>query len=179
MEGVIDFSKSKSEFITDLDKLLLQAVKLRAVIPLPVHEARGVDASGIMSLILSSIDCSSCNAKCCHENHGTPIPVMEFEKNLILSKYGISLPDIGGHWWGIRTPCPLLSGDKCICYSERPMVCRFYPLQPGMANDGYGVMYSLDSICPQAPILARKIYIITYELRENQEHLMLQTRRMS
>lgn len=171
MRSVIDFRLPRGEFVSSVKETLTEAARTGCVIPLPIHAKRDYDSPGIIASILSHIDCSKCDARCCRSNHGdTPIPVFQFEYDFILSKYGIKLPLLEPGVYGITPPCPLLVNGKCSCYTERPTACRFYPMQHG-GSDQKGELLSLDSVCPQSISIAVSIYLVTYELRENEERL--------
>ena len=85
--------------------------------------------------LLPLIDCVlDCPALCCKESH--PITVQEYEVERIAKRLEMrsgklkrSLEPIGEWLWTLPRPCCFLKDNRCSIYEDRPVVCKYYPLQ--------------------------------------------------
>ena len=96
------------------------------------------------------IDCTQC-ANCCRSLH------IEFKKSelyTIASTLGQSMETFQKQSMSegsVNPPCPMLNGNLCSIYQNRPDICRSYPHleQPEFTSRLMGVIGNL-AICPIA-----------------------------
>ena len=128
-------------------------------IPVPV----ALDLAAIM-LFQSGVRCGSCNL-CCREVKEADL--LKDELRALQSKYGTG----GFTDTGLKFPCRFLDGaGKCTIYTERPVVCMIYPIQPSAASSA-GALMAVDSQCPQAREIALKLYMIAWDFRNKRENV--------
>ena len=179
MQFEIDWGLQEAEFRGQIEKLINTARKTEIVFPLPCHiEASGIE---IMALVLSQINCSDCDARCCRTSKFAEfgIPLLDTEYQVLverigeekLSKMGMRL--IGNNRY-MPTPCPFLHKNLCSIYDIRPFACINYPLdQPGVDNGGE-TMVSLDPSCPEAKRIIKRAYLTFWKLLHKMEEVSSQ-----
>lgn len=179
MKYVIDWTLDRSSFRRLIDGLIETAVKEGKVIPLPLEIRPGSTFINLAVTILSQVDCSGCDARCCRANQdGTPISITlasyrVLERKLGKSRLRNSGVKVAGQQCYFPIPCPFLYENRCTIYPHRPFVCIFYPLSdPGEDSSG-GPLLSLESRCPEARRIARQVYMCAWELRGKLNELKL------
>ena len=102
--------------------------------------------------LLPLIRCEAGCAKCCEACH--PIAVQENEIERIGHRVGVPPHYLKGTWkkieerlWTLPQPCPFLKDDRCEIYAERPVVCKYYPLQRVTRNDGLELVGVTIGLC--------------------------------
>ena len=88
-----------------------------------------------------------------------------------LTKMGIKLAGNTGY---IPTPCPFLHKHVCSIYDIRPFVCITYPLDQSAVDNEDLQMVSLDSFCPEARRIAKRIYMTYWKLYHKMREVMPQ-----
>jgi Fe-S-cluster containining protein len=103
--------------------------------------------------VSAEIDCTEC-ASCCRELS----PVLK-PKDIERLAWRLQVPnpefrashlrEDGEGFVFARTPCPLLDGNRCSCYRDRPKDCRSYPHlhKKDMTTRLLGVLENV-SVCP-------------------------------
>lgn len=165
---LIDWELNQHSFRRQVREMTKQAQERGKVIPLPFVLYPGQPSLDLVSVILSQVNCDGCDAPCCKSNPGgerTQIVPPEYKR--LAAKYGDKvLP--GDNGYGILPmPCPFLDkNNRCSIYPERPLVCVFYPWQPGGSNQNAEPMIALASGCPEARRLARSIYMTVWRMKQ-------------
>jgi Fe-S-cluster containining protein len=116
------------------------------------HAPDGIDGvvKALSQKYFALIDCTQC-ANCCRSLH------IEFEKSelyTIASTLGQSVETFQKQSMSegsVNPPCPMLNGNLCSIYQNRPDVCRSYPHweQPEFTSRLIGVIGNI-AICPIA-----------------------------
>ena len=169
MQFEMNLKLPEAEFRKQIDNLINNARKAETVLPLPCH----IDGAPmeIAALILSQIDCSDCDARCCRSPKYAEfgIPFLSTEYLALVDRIGveklakIDIKLIGNSRY-MPTPCPFLHKKTCSIYDIRPVVCVLYPFDPS-AVDGQGdIMVSLDPLCPEARRIAKRAYSMLWKL---------------
>lgn len=162
MEGArfeLNWRVSKRNFKGQVNDLVKFCQENGKVIPLPIF-ARGVAAINILAALLCQVNCDKCDAPCCRSNpDGSPMEVLPPELPR-LKKLGLK----GGT---VPWPCPFLKDERCSIYSDRPLVCVFYPFQPGGTDAGGNDIISLASSCPESRRVARNYLMMEWRLRNS------------
>ena len=109
------------------------------------------------SLLNDLFDCTTCGL-CCMDFDDLPIYASEVEE--LASHLGLDKQDFkkrftkdyfkseGLETSSFRTPCRFLEDRKCMIYSHRPFICRFYPLVVNISTNE--AVLSGIYFCPQA-----------------------------
>lgn len=105
--------------------------------------------------VRQQIDCTQC-AKCCES--ATEVGADDIRR--LAKRLGKSEAEFRAAFVGdddpeepgvlsLKSPCPLLDGNKCSCYEDRPAVCREFPHldKPDMRMRLLGVVENA-SYCP-------------------------------
>jgi Fe-S-cluster containining protein len=112
------------------------------------------DIDGIVKALsqkyFALIDCTQC-ANCCRTLH---IEFKQSELHTIASTLGQSIETFQKQSMSegsVNPPCPMLNGNLCSIYQNRPDICRSYPHweQPEFTSRLMGVIGNL-AICPIA-----------------------------
>lgn len=153
----LDWSLSESEFRNSIMVLIAKHLEQGKVIPLPV--AGDMDT---LQLMLAAIHCNNCSAQCCKAGKDDIVSLTRKEFDYLVGKYG-SDGMVDAKECGIKMPCRFLfSGDSCSIYADRPLVCMFYPMQPGGKINSQEVL-AVASSCPQARAYALQVYMRLWE----------------
>ena len=169
MQFAINWELPEVEFRHQIETLIRNARKSKIVIPLPCH----INDPGLklMALVLSQVNCDGCDAPCCRSpefaEFGIPLLGTEYQALVKrigmdkLTKMGIKLAGNTGY---IPTPCPFLHKNLCSIYDIRPFACVNYPIDQSAVDDEGLKIVSLDSYCPEARRIAKRIYITYWKL---------------
>ena len=179
MQFEIDLALPEAEFRKQIEKLINTARKTETVFPLPCH----IECSGIetMALVLSQINCSNCDARCCRTARFAEfgIPLLDTEYRVLEERIGteklakISMKLIGNNRY-MPTPCPFLNKNQCSIYDIRPFACINYPIdQSGVDNSGEK-MVSLDPLCPEARRITKRAYLTYWKILHKMEEVSSQ-----
>ena len=172
----INYELDQGEFKNSIRRMIREAIKSKAVLPLPIY-LNSDNASNIITSIISQVNCDGCNAPCCKSNpNGEPLDMAlpEYE-NLsgilgkeVLSNKGIKLV---GNWAKVPMPCPFLKNDKCSIYQHRPLVCILYPLEkPSTDQSGRSVL-SLAAVCPEARRMVKAAHMYYWRIIRKMDEL--------
>ena len=101
------------------------------------------------SLTFSS--CDGCPSRCCDGREGTIFSQLILDDFEIVSKHFPILFTFGEMGYlkanilfsDGKSFCPYIVNNQCSIYSERPSICRVYPLSPNIDNKIY-----IDDSCP-------------------------------
>jgi Fe-S-cluster containining protein len=103
--------------------------------------------------VSAEIECTEC-ARCCRELRPVlkPKDIERLARRLQVPNpefRASHLREDGEGFVFARTPCPLLDGNRCSCYRDRPKVCRSYPHlhKKDMTTRLFGVLENA-SVCP-------------------------------
>ncbi len=156
-EATINWDLSRREFADSLKRLFADLQQHHAAIPLSIAADIGA-----VTCLLAGIDCKGCPGLCC----------TRASKHVSLSPdeathLGIKgTPDDHGQV-ALSLPCKFLKKGQCSVYSERPVACKFYPVQfggSGQGTSGQQVIIGLDSLCPESARIALRVYLTSYDL---------------
>ena len=92
---------------------------------------------------------TNCDAKCCKNG------ALHFTEDLPLFAGHLTKSETG--FFELNLPCPLLEGKVCSHYSERPQICRDFPLMLR------GKTVLIASFCPATALMTD----LTVTLKEN------------
>jgi Fe-S-cluster containining protein len=161
----INWLAPRQEFQQSILDMVETCRKNDSVISVPIEMHPGSEFLNDLSLILSMIECSACDALCCRTNHGTQgIPLTDKEAAWLEKDFSIQSTCIAVGFKQMDVPCKLLNRNRCAIYQSRPQVCCVYPFQPGGRDAAGQELFALDSQCPSARTVAVKIYLRKYEI---------------
>ena len=164
LKYVIDWDLDEGPFRRLIQDLLHQTKRLGKVVPLPIRPAPGLGRE-LLILLVSGVRCEGCNAACCRIPDKDPeISVLPPEYEQLSAKYGPQHFIKSSDGYALPMPCPFLKGNRCSIYADRPLVCLFYPFQPG-AHDEAHVLFAVSSSCPEGRRIAREVYFTSWQLR--------------
>ena len=116
------------------------------------HAPRNIDSlvKTLSRKYFALIDCTQC-ANCCRSLH---VEFKESELLTIAKTLGQSIEEFRKKSMSedtVNPPCPMLNGNLCAIYENRPDVCRSYPHleQPHFTARLMGVLANV-AICPIA-----------------------------
>ena len=138
------------------------------VLTLPLFPESGNWAVELLTVILAQVNCDGCEAPCCRYNpQGDDLPLMSPEYQKLKAKYGDEYLRAQGEKYFIKMPCGFLENNRCTIYPDRPLVCVFYPLNPGGTELLSGKeAVSLESRCPEARRLTKAIYMTLWRIKQ-------------
>ena len=169
MQFEINFNLPEAEFRKHIENFISNARKTESVLPLPCHIGDyGIE---IAALVLSQVNCTACDARCCRmpiiAEFG--IPFLDTEYRVLEERVGaeklakIAVKSIGNNKY-MPTPCPFLRKNMCSIYDIRPIVCVNYPLDQ-FGEDNLGEkMVGLDPVCPEARRITKHVYLTFWKL---------------
>jgi Fe-S-cluster containining protein len=179
MQFAINWDLPEAEFRRQIETLIRNARKSKIVIPLPCHI--GDFGLELMALVLSQVNCDGCDAPCCHSpeyaEFGIPLLGTEYQALVErigmdeVTKIGIKLVDNTGY---IPTPCPFLRKKLCSIYDIRPIACVNYPVDRSAVDSEGSKIVSLDSLCPEARRIAKRIYMTYWTLINKRQEVLSQ-----
>lgn len=151
---------------SNVERLIGEAVEHGTVLCLPINVLPGKPYLDMLTLILSQVHCSVCDAPCCRGNpRGIPFDLPPSEYERLSKKYGSQHFILGGDGDAIiPMPCPFLEGGKCSIYEDRPSMCVLYPVQPGGTDENSKTL-SLAPTCPEARRITRQVYTSAWWIR--------------
>jgi Fe-S-cluster containining protein len=169
MQFEINWGLPEVEFRHQIEALIRNARKSKMVIPLPCHITDpGLE---LMALVLSQVNCDGCDAPCCRspEYAEFGIPLLSTEYQALVDRIGVDelakmAIKLVGNIRYIPTPCPFLRKNLCSIYDNRPFICVQYPINQSAVDDEGLQMVSLDSYCPEARRIAKRIYMTYWKL---------------
>jgi Fe-S-cluster containining protein len=179
MKFAIDWELLEAEFRNQIEALIRSARKSEIVIPLPCHITG--DGLELAALVLSQVNCDGCDAPCCRSpkfaEFGIPLLGTEYQALVErmgkekLIKMGVKLSGKTGY---MPTPCPFLRKNACSIYDIRPFSCVFYPIdRSAVDEEGFGIV-ALDSQCPEARRIAKRVYMTYRKLRQKGPEVIAQ-----
>lgn len=179
MQFEIDFGLPEVEFRRQIETLIRNARKSEIVLPLPCHiTGHGIE---LMALVLSQVNCDGCDAPCCRSpkfaEFGIPLLGTEYQALVErvgkdkLTKMGVKL--VGKSWY-IPTPCPFLRKKLCSIYNIRPIACVNYPVDRSALDEEGFKMVGLDSLCPEARRIAKRVYMTYWKLQQKESEVLAQ-----
>ena len=157
----------QNQFKEQVRQMIAMARKGNNVLTLPISPS----LESIL-LILSQVNCDGCDAICCRVSPPEGMVAMTpSEYKLLREKYGdegMVSTLLGG---AIRMPCRFLKNKYCSIYSERPLSCILFPIQPGGA---YGASFysqkiealSVSSYWPEGRRIARAGYMTIWQIKQ-------------
>ncbi len=168
----IDWDAKEDAFGANIDSLISITTDNKKIIPLPIAVVKGEQFLEVVTAITMQVDCDGCDAQCCRTNpDGSNISMARTDYRQLRKVFDQKeLYDMGirnrGDECLFPSPCPFLHGQRCSIYSMRPLICVMYPVsQP--ATDGSGnPMLAVESSCPEARRIAKKMYITMWLLRK-------------
>jgi Fe-S-cluster containining protein len=163
---LINWELDQPAFRQQIKELINDCRKNGKVIPLPFVMYGAQSSLDMITVINSQVNCDNCSAPCCKANpNGEPTQLLPGEYERLLLKYGDSHFIQKSKEALLKTPCPFLKKDRCIIYPDRPLVCVFYPFQPGAINGNGEEVMALASSCPEARRIARSAYMSAWRIR--------------
>jgi Fe-S-cluster containining protein len=166
LDWAIDWWLPKDDFRRLISDMIKEAIAGGKVLALPVKILPGEVYGNYLALLLSQVHCGACDAPCCRQNpNGEPTTLLALEYRRLVKKYGAEnfiLKDGQGF---IPMPCPFLKSNRCTIYEDRPLVCVFFPFQPGATNEEGKGMMALASICPEARRITMNVYMAAWWIR--------------
>jgi Fe-S-cluster containining protein len=179
MQFSINWDLPEVEFRHLVEGLILDARKNSTVIPLPCR----INNNGLelQTLLLSQVNCDGCDARCCRSPDFAEfgVPFMDTEYQALVKRIGadklnnMAIKSVGRTRY-IPTPCPFLHKKQCSIYDIRPFICVIYPLDYSAIDDEGSKMMSLDSFCPEARRIAKRIYMTHWKLLKKEPEVMSQ-----
>jgi Fe-S-cluster containining protein len=169
LEFKIDFTLPEADFRKQIDEVIHASTKAEVLLPLPCHVDE--ESMEFAALILTQLDCTSCDARCCRTTKLAKfgIPFWETEYELLAKRIGaqklaaIPVRSIGKNKY-MPTPCPFLRKNSCSVHDIRPWVCIYYPIDPSGADvDGHKLL-TVDPQCPEARRIAKRTYLMLWRL---------------
>jgi Fe-S-cluster containining protein len=163
---VIDWWMPIDEFRRSIDDMIRRAAADRKVLALPIKMHSGQIYHDFLTLLLSQVHCGTCSAPCCRKNpHDEPFTLLPQEFNRLARRYGREHFVMDNGVGSIPMPCPFLNNSKCTIYHDRPIICVFYPFQPGATDETGSKMIALASDCPEARRITRQVYISAWWIK--------------
>lgn len=164
----IKWDLPEKDFRKSVDDLIARCKAEGKVLALDIAIGNRQSFLDALTLLLSQVDCGGCDAPCCRSNpDGLPMQIGPNEAARLRWYFKDERQlDFSGDWPTLSMPCPLLEDSSCMIYSERPMVCVFYPFNPGATDDQGKDVIALDSRCPEARRIIRKAYLTQWKLRQ-------------
>lgn len=179
MQVEINLNVPEAEFRKQVDDIINNARKNETTLPFPCHLGeKGIE---IMALILSQIDCTGCDARCCKTMKIAEfgIPFLKTELEVLakrvgeekLAKMGVKSTEKNAY---LPIPCPLLVKNTCSIYDIRPFICIEFPIiQTGEDNFGEKVI-GLAGSCPEARRITKRIYLNLWKLQNKMREVISQ-----
>jgi Fe-S-cluster containining protein len=168
LKFVINWDLDRQAFQDQVRDMIKQCLDESNVIVLPVEIVRGEVFVEQLSVILAQVNCGDC-CRCCKTSFdGGPISIVSNEYRYLAQKYGESNFKQSDGETFLPYPCPFLKSGRCSIYPDRPLVCVFFPFQPG-GRSGLNAelnVIALASGCPEARRIARAIYMTQWRLRK-------------
>ena len=168
----IDWDVDRATFEANINSLISLATDNKKILPLPIAIVKGEPFLEMVIAITMQVDCNGCNAHCCRTNpDGSNISMAWSDYDQLRLKHteeelhnkGIY---IRGATCVFPSPCPFLMVNTCRIYDDRPFICIMYPIS-NPARDGTGApMLAVESSCPEARRIARKLYMDMWLLRK-------------
>lgn len=168
----INWDLDRTGFCAQVERIIEQSGSNGSVLPLPLSLSKGMSGVELVAAVQANIDCSKCNALCCREDGvRNYVALMPNEVRHLRSAYPEIMKRVGQEPQNgvsrLYQPCPFLKDNRCIIYDRRPLVCRFYPFQFGALTRDNRPMAAVSPNCPEARRIARKIYLVAWELRQS------------
>jgi len=175
-----DYTQPLDIFLADVDKVIQRCIDKEQPVPLPPMELSMQTVDMILGNLLN---CKNCDALCCKSSKATVsfgivnhiaisdqeavnikqrLPYqkcVEFKQHYIEKDFEFTDHMIHGGY--LTYPCLFLDTNYlCSIYTYRPLVCKVFPLQEFtfLVDNEKVTTYSVNSTCPQAPNLIKKIY---------------------
>lgn len=166
----IKWNLDGTSFGAQVEAIIDQARTTNSVLPLPLSLPRGMSGVELVAAVQANIDCGRCNALCCREdgvrNYVALMPNevrrLSGSNPEIMKRAGLEAKN---GVYRLYQPCPFLQDNWCTIYDWRPLVCRFYPFQFGALGAHKQPVASVSPNCPEARRIARRIYMVAWELR--------------
>lgn len=182
----IDWDVPQSEFRDFIREYIHTAEKSNKVLALPIEIHKGQSAIDLLTLLLAQVNCDDCDAICCKANpDGMLTQVLSHEYEYLSKKYGQEHFIIKNESAFLPMPCPFLRkgtkpGAKQLCkiYPDRPLVCVFYPFQPGATafqdevKDGEEMdILAVASECPEGRRITKAVFMTAWRIRHQFERV--------
>nr|AJG38119.1 putative Fe-S oxidoreductase [bacterium enrichment culture clone fosmid MGS-K1] len=155
----VKWDLDRVSFGAQVESIIDQARASNSVLPLPLSMCKGMSMVEMVAAVQANIDCSGCNALMPNEVRRLSAAYPD-----IMKRASHESPD---GVYRLYQPCPFLKDNWCMIYNQRPLVCRFYPFQFGALTADKRPMASVSPNCPEARRIARRFYMVAWELRQS------------
>jgi Fe-S-cluster containining protein len=167
MATIIDWDLPLDAFKLQIHMFIKISQEEGKVLPLPIDIIPGENFMAQLAMLVSQVRCDNCNAICCKEDPlKEGIAVLDTDYELLKNAGHAQSVQRRGENWYLPCPCPLLKGDRCTTYGNRPFVCIAYPFQPGGHGNNGNPLLTVASSCPEGRRIVRDTYITLWKIRQ-------------
>jgi Fe-S-cluster containining protein len=164
----INWNLPEEEFRRRVDELIARCEAEGKVVALDIAIGSGRSFLDALTLLLTQVNCEGCDAPCCQSNpNDLPMQLGPNEAARLRRYFKDGRQfDFSGDWPTVSMPCPFFEEGRCMIYDERPMVCVFYPFNPGATDEQGSPVLAMESRCPEARRIVQRAYMMEWKLRQ-------------